>query len=102
MKIRKKIREKKKREGERGKKKLMKNENSPFTHLSYPHRPTRKDKERQFTIFLHIIKRLQINVPFTEVMEQMPTYAMLMKYLLTKNRRIQEDEIMELYVDAML
>jgi len=45
-----------------------------------------------------MIKRLQINVPFTEAMEQMLTYAKFMKDLLTKKRKILKDETFELEV----
>ncbi|XP_027345399.1 uncharacterized protein LOC113857563 [Abrus precatorius] len=57
-----------------------------------------KEKERQFARFLDIMKKLQINILFTEAMEQMPTYARFMKDLLTKKRRILEEETMELEV----
>ncbi|XP_020206915.1 uncharacterized protein LOC109791958 [Cajanus cajan] len=55
-----------------------------------------KEKERQFLRFLDIIKKLQINIPFTEAMEQMPTYARFMKELLTRKRKVLEEETMEL------
>nr|KYP45027.1 hypothetical protein KK1_033488 [Cajanus cajan] len=51
---------------------------------------------KEFLRFLDIIKKLQINIPFTEAMEQMPTYARFMKELLTKKRRILEEETVEL------
>nr|KYP48031.1 hypothetical protein KK1_030322 [Cajanus cajan] len=68
----------------------------PIKDLPYPHAPSKKEKERQFARFLDIIKKLQINIPFTEAMEQMPTYARFMKELLTKKRRILEEETVEL------
>ncbi|XP_019431425.1 PREDICTED: uncharacterized protein LOC109338606 [Lupinus angustifolius] len=43
--------------------------------LPYPKRPSKKDKERQYARFLALFKNLQINIPFMEVMEQMPVYA---------------------------
>jgi len=67
-------------------------------NLPYPHTPTRKDRERQFTKFLEMIKMLQINIPFTEALEHMPTYSKFMKDILTKKRRIMEQETMELEV----
>nr|KYP49681.1 hypothetical protein KK1_028549 [Cajanus cajan] len=68
----------------------------PIKDLPYPHAPSKKEKERQFLRFLDIIKKLQINIPFTEAMEQMPTYARFMKELLTKKRIILEEETVEL------
>jgi len=39
---------------------------------------------------------LQINIPFSEALEKMPTYAKFMNDLLTKKRRIMAYEIVEL------
>ena len=85
-----------KRELTREEKKVMKT--PPSKDLPYPHAPTRKDKERQFARFLEIFKRLQINIPFSEALEQMPTYAKFMKELLTKKRRFIEEDTIELEV----
>ncbi|XP_020203761.1 uncharacterized protein LOC109789258 [Cajanus cajan] len=68
----------------------------PTRNLPYPHASSRKDKERQFARFLDIFKRLQINIPFSEALEQMPTYAKFMKELLSKKRRFIEEETIEL------
>ena len=64
--------------------------------IPYPHAPSRKDKDRQFSRFMDILKRLQINIPFTEALEQMLTYARFMKELLTKKRKIPDQETVEL------
>ncbi|XP_057426208.1 uncharacterized protein LOC130719607 [Lotus japonicus] len=64
--------------------------------LPYLHAPTKADKERQFTRFMDIFKRLQINIPFAEALEQMPTYAKFMKELLTKKRKFQDEEVVHL------
>jgi len=45
---------------------------------------------------MDILKRLQINIPFTEALEKMPTYAKFMKELLTKKRKFNDQEIVEL------
>ncbi|XP_027347984.1 uncharacterized protein LOC113859396 [Abrus precatorius] len=86
---------------ERGKKKKKDKEVvkvPPMKNLPYPHAPSKKDKERQFTRFLDILKRLQINIFFTEAMEQMPTYAKFMKELLTQKKRLSEKETVKLEV----
>jgi len=57
---------------------------APLKDISYQHASSRKSKERQFITFMHILKQLQINMPLTEALEQMPTYARFMKELLTK------------------
>ncbi|XP_045802249.1 uncharacterized protein LOC123895808 [Trifolium pratense] len=68
----------------------------PVQHLPYPHAPSKKDKERQYARFLDIFKRLQINIPFAEALEQMPTYAKFMKEILTKKRKYDDDEVIQL------
>ncbi|XP_050889790.1 uncharacterized protein LOC127095096 [Lathyrus oleraceus] len=67
-------------------------------HLPYPYAPTKKDKERWYVRFFDIFKRLQINLPFDEALEQMPTHAKFMKEILTKKKRITEEETIQ--VDA--
>ncbi|KAL4381049.1 hypothetical protein AHAS_Ahas04G0094600 [Arachis hypogaea] len=53
----------------------------------------RKDgKDGQFSKFLEIFKRLQINIPFAEALEQMPLYAKFMKELTTKKRNWEAKE----------
>ena len=68
----------------------------PVRDIPYPHAPSRKDKDRQFSRFMDILKRLQINIPFTEALEQMPTYVRFMKELFTKKRKIPYQETVEL------
>jgi len=58
--------------------------------IPYPHAPSRKDKDRQFSRFIDVLKGLQINIPFTKALEQMPTYVRFMKELLTKKRKIPD------------
>ena len=45
---------------------------------------------------MDVLKRLQINIPFTEALEQMPTYVRFMKELLTKKRKIPDQETVKL------
>jgi len=90
------VREKKKRveKSEKKSEKNYKSENQmgslPVRDVPYPHAPSRKDRDRQFARFTDVLKRLQINIPFTEALEQMPTYARFMKELLTKKRKIPD------------
>jgi len=68
----------------------------PLKHVPYPHAPSKREAERQFIRFTEILKNLQINIPFTEALQQMPTYARFLKEMLTKKRKIPEDERVEL------
>jgi len=68
----------------------------PVRDVPYPHAPSRKDRDKQFARFMDVLKRLQINIPFTEALEQMSTYARFTKELLTKKRKIPDQETVEL------
>ena len=40
--------------------------------------------------------KLEINIPFVEALAQMPHYAKLMKDILNKKRKLDEDEVVSL------
>ncbi|XP_015944818.1 uncharacterized protein LOC107469948 [Arachis duranensis] len=58
----------------------------------YPQQLKKKGDDSQFSRFLEIFKRLQINIPFAEVIEQMPRYAKFLKELMTKKRSWRNNE----------
>ncbi|XP_052110241.1 uncharacterized protein LOC127741554 [Arachis duranensis] len=64
--------------------------------MPYPQRLQKASKEKQFSKFLDVFKKLQINISFAEVLEQMPLYAKFMKELLTHKRNWKEQEIVVL------
>jgi len=66
--------------------------------MPYPYTPSRRDKERQFAKFKQIFNNLQINIPFVEALEQMPTYTKFMKELLTKKMSFIDEKTIELEV----
>ncbi|XP_019429819.1 PREDICTED: uncharacterized protein LOC109337322 [Lupinus angustifolius] len=61
--------------------------------LSYPKRPSKKDKERQYIRFLDLFKNLQVKISFMEATEEMPISAKFMKDLLTKKRNFSEETV---------
>ncbi|XP_027922770.1 uncharacterized protein LOC114180667 [Vigna unguiculata] len=63
--------------------------------LPYPKTHSRKEKEKQFSRFMDIFKKLEISIPFSEALQQMPSYARFMKDLLTKKRKYIEEETIE-------
>jgi len=65
-------------------------------HLPYPHAPSKKDKERKYSRFLELFKKLKIDIPFSEALEQMPAYAKFMKDILSKKRRLNSEEVIQL------
>ncbi|XP_057734256.1 uncharacterized protein LOC130949600 [Arachis stenosperma] len=58
----------------------------------YPQRLRKDGKDGQFSKFLEIFKRLQINIPFAEALEQMLLYAKFLKELITKKRNWEAKE----------
>ncbi|PIN11732.1 DNA-directed DNA polymerase [Handroanthus impetiginosus] len=64
-----------------------------------PHFPQilQKQKlEKQFLKFLEVFKKLHINIPFAEALEQMPSYVKFMKDILSKKRRLGDYETVAL------
>ncbi|WVZ16063.1 hypothetical protein V8G54_013629 [Vigna mungo] len=63
--------------------------------LPYPKYYSRKEKEKQFEHFMEIFKKLENNIPFSEALQQMPSYAKFLKELLSKKRKYIEEETIE-------
>ena len=56
--------------------------------------PSKKDKERHLMRFLDIFRKLEINMPFGEALQQMPLYCKFQKDMLTrKNKYIHSENI---------
>ena len=53
-------------------------------------------REEQFSKFLDIFKKIEINIPFVEAINQMPNYEKFMKEILSKKRKIAEEGIVNL------
>ncbi|XP_015970556.1 uncharacterized protein LOC107494037 [Arachis duranensis] len=60
--------------------------------LPYPQRFSKETKDQHFPKFLEVFKKLEINIPLTEALEQMPLYAKFLKELINKKRSWQEKE----------
>ncbi|KAL4374043.1 hypothetical protein AHAS_Ahas05G0142300 [Arachis hypogaea] len=60
--------------------------------MPYPQKLQKETKDKQFSKFLEVFRKLQINIPFAEVLEQMPIYVKFMKELLSKKKRLKGDE----------
>ena len=44
----------------------------------------------QFSKFLSMLKKIEVNIPFPEALAEMPHYAKFMKDILSKKRKIDE------------
>ncbi|XP_052111948.1 uncharacterized protein LOC107472537 [Arachis duranensis] len=60
--------------------------------LPYPQRFNKEVKDQHFHKFLETFKKLEINIPLAEALEQMPLYAKFMKELINKKRSWLEKE----------
>ncbi|XP_057747065.1 uncharacterized protein LOC130966295 [Arachis stenosperma] len=60
--------------------------------LPYPQRLQKELKDQQFPKFLGVFKKLEINIPLAEALEQMPLYAKFLKELINKKRSWHEKE----------
>ena len=64
--------------------------------VPFPQRLQKSRREEQFYKFLDIFKKIEINIPFAEVISQMPLYAKFLKEILSKKRKIAEEGIVNL------
>ncbi|XP_061337783.1 uncharacterized protein LOC133284731, partial [Gastrolobium bilobum] len=53
-------------------------------------------QKQHYARFLDIFKKLQINIPFAEALENMPHYAKFIKDLLSKKRKLKDGETVAL------
>ena len=78
---------------EEGSKKKTKNNLLAFP---FPQRLQKSTIEEQFARFLKTFQKLDISMPFTEVVTQMPLYAKFLKDILSKKRKIAKEGIVNL------
>ncbi|XP_073061863.1 uncharacterized protein [Primulina eburnea] len=72
--------------------KVLKQQPLPKVNLPYPQRFKKKGLDDQFAKFLEIFKKIHINIPFANALEQMPNYAKFIKDVMSKKRKLQEFE----------
>ena len=58
--------------------------------IPFPQRLRKAKMEEQFFKFLNMFKKIEINIPFSEALGQMPHYAKFMKDILRKKRKFAE------------
>ncbi|XP_061358168.1 uncharacterized protein LOC133302418 [Gastrolobium bilobum] len=63
-------------------------EDNSYVKAPYPQRLQQQGQKKNFSKFLDIFKKLHINIPFAEALEQMPSYAKFLKEILTKKRKL--------------
>ena len=68
----------------------------PITPISYPQRLKKHKLDKQFTKFMEVFKKLHINIPFADALEQVPSYVKFMKDILSQKRRLADFETVNL------
>ena len=68
----------------------------PTTPIPYPKRLKNNKLDKQFTKFMEVFKKLHINIPFSDALEQKPSYVKFMKDILSKKRRPSDFETVNL------
>ena len=79
-------------EEERSKKKAQ----NSMTAVPFPQRMQKSKMEEQFARFLKTFQKLEISMPFTEVVTQMPLYAKFLKEILSKKKKFSEEGVVNL------
>ena len=64
--------------------------------IPYPQRLKKGKLEKQFAKFLDILKRLHINIPFMDALENMSSYVKFMKNILENKKKLGEYETIAL------
>ncbi|OIT05912.1 hypothetical protein A4A49_61663, partial [Nicotiana attenuata] len=64
--------------------------------LPFPQKMKREKLDKQFSKFLDILKQLYINIPFTDALTQMPSYAKFLKEILSSKRKLEEVSVVKL------
>ena len=62
----------------------------------FPQRLEKSKIDDQFSKFLNMFKKMEVNIPFAEALTQMPHYAKFMKDILSKKRKLDEEGVVSL------
>src|SRR5438270_6466734 len=63
-----------------------------YNRIPFPSRLKKQTEDTHYRKFLDMFQNLHINIPFADVLEQMPRYAKYLKEMLTKKRSWAEHE----------
>src|SRR4051812_23907000 len=71
-----------------------------YDRLPFPNRLKNQAEDKQYSKFLKIFWSLHINIPFADMLEQMPKYARYLKEIITKKRKLAEHETIMLMEES--
>ncbi|KAL5577699.1 hypothetical protein UlMin_019398 [Ulmus minor] len=60
--------------------------------IPFPQRLRKQNLDKQFSKFIDKFKSLHINLPFVDMLEQMPKYAKFLKEVLSNKRKLEANE----------
>ena len=70
---------------------------APFNPpIPFPQCFQKQKLDKQFSKFLDVFRKLHINIPFANALEQMPSYVKFIKDILSKKRRLGDFETVAL------
>ncbi|XP_070034662.1 uncharacterized protein [Nicotiana tomentosiformis] len=72
------------------------NESEHMPALPFPQNLYREKLDKQFERFLDMLKQVNVNFPFTELLSQMPAYAKFLKEILIKKITIEDTSVIKL------
>ncbi|XP_009765592.1 uncharacterized protein [Nicotiana sylvestris] len=64
--------------------------------LPFPQKTRQEKLDKHFRRFLEMLKQLYVNIPFIEVLTQMPAYAKFLKEILSSKRKLEEMTVVKL------
>ncbi|XP_070015811.1 uncharacterized protein [Nicotiana sylvestris] len=59
--------------------------------LPFPQKQRREKMNKQFGHFLEVLKQVHVNLPFIEVLSQMPSYAKILKEILSNKQKLEKE-----------
>ncbi|XP_074377249.1 uncharacterized protein LOC141718763 [Apium graveolens] len=75
----------------------LKSPSKPYVPpIPFPQRLHNRQLEKQYEKFLQIFRQLHINIPFADVLAQMPLYAKFLKEMLSRKRKLEDVETITL------
>ena len=63
--------------------------------IPYPQRLKQTKVNNQYNFFIKVIEKLHVEIPFTEAITQIPSYAKFLKDILTNKRRLDDPKPLE-------
>jgi hypothetical protein len=65
----------------------------PHRFIPYLQRIANTKLDKQYARFVELLKKLNVNIPFTDVVTQMSTYAKILKDILSNRRKLDDETV---------